>query len=62
MAKKNEEEHRKWERVYENEDTISIWRYDSKISSVNPYQVEIKYKKPPVPRVGVKRTKLGGEK
>jgi hypothetical protein len=61
MAKKQEEEHRKWERVYEDEDTISTWKYDSKISMVNPYQVEIKYKKPPVP-TGVKRTKLGGKK
>lgn len=62
MAKKNEEEHRKWERVYEDEDTISIWRYDSKISTINPYQVEIKYKKPPIPKSSVKRTKLGGKK
>lgn len=62
MSKKiNQEEHKKWERIYENEDTISIWKYDSKISTVNPYQVEIKYKKPPITK-GVKRTKLGGKK
>lgn len=62
MAKKQGEEHRKWERVYEDEETISIWKYDSKVSMVNPVSVEIKYKKPPVPTGGVKRTKLGGKK
>jgi hypothetical protein len=47
MAKKTnikEVEHRKWERIYEDEDSISIWRYDSKKSLINPYEVEIKYK------------------
>lgn len=47
MAKKTnlkEVEHKKWERVYEDEDSISIWKYDSKISLINPYEVEIKYK------------------
>ena len=47
MAKKTnlkEVEHRKWERVYEDEDSISIWRYDSKKSLINPCEVEIKYK------------------
>lgn len=58
MAKKQEEEHRKWERVYEDDETISIWKYDSKISKINPYQVEIKYKVLPTQK-GVKRTKLG---
>ena len=47
MAKKvnpKEVEHRKWERVYEDEDHISIWRYDTKKSLINPCEVEIKYK------------------
>ena len=47
MAKKTnlkEVEHRKWERVYEDEDSISILRYDSKKSLINPCEVEIKYK------------------
>ena len=47
MTKKTnlkEVERRKWERVYEDEDSISIWRYDSKISLINPYEVETKYK------------------
>jgi hypothetical protein len=58
-SNKNEVEHKKWERVYEDDDTITIWKYDSKISMINPYQVEIKYKKPPVIN-GVKRTKISG--
>lgn len=41
---KNNIEHRKWERRYENDETISIWKYDSKKSMVNPYEVEIIYK------------------
>ena len=47
MAKKTnlkEVVHRKWERVYEDEDSISIWKYDSKKSLINPDEVEIKYK------------------
>ena len=47
MAKKTnlkEVVHRKWERVYEDEDSISIWKYYSKKSLINPYEVEIKYK------------------
>jgi hypothetical protein len=45
MSKKKEEiQHRKWEHRYEDENTISIWRYDSKKSMINPYEVEIKYK------------------
>ena len=56
---KNDIEPKKWERIYEDEDTISIWKYNSKISMINPYEVEIKYKKPPVTN-GVKRTKLSG--
>ena len=43
---KNDIEPKKWERIYEDEDTISIWKYNSKISMINPYEVEIKYKKP----------------
>ena len=40
MSKKTnlkEVERRKWEKVYEDEDSISIWKYDSKISLINPY-------------------------
>jgi len=42
---KTSEHQKKWERIYESEETISIWKYDSEISMTNPYEVEIKYKK-----------------
>jgi hypothetical protein len=42
---KSSEPPKKWERIYESEETISIWKYDSEISMINPYEVEIKYKK-----------------
>ena len=45
VNKKTENEHKKWERIFEDEYSISIWRYDSKKSLINPYEVEIKYKK-----------------
>ena len=35
----------KWEVVYEDEDSISIWRYNSKITTAGPVEVEHKYKK-----------------
>ncbi len=47
MIKKNtnsKEDSKKWERFHEYEDAIVIWRYDSKISQINPYEVEVKYK------------------
>jgi len=47
MAKKiikPEIEHKKWEVRYETDGEISIWRYDSKNSMVNPTEVEILYK------------------
>ena len=50
--------HRKWETVYEDEYTISIWKYDSRKSNVNPYEVEIKHKKEVevVPKTRKKKT------
>lgn len=42
---KSKVEHRKWERIYEDEFTISVWKYDSRKSEINPYEVETKYKK-----------------
>jgi hypothetical protein len=45
MSKKvRKETPEKWERIFESEEAISIWKYDSKISRINPYEVEIKYK------------------
>ena len=35
----------KWEVVYEDEHSISIWRYDSKITKNGPVSVEQKYKR-----------------
>lgn len=61
MKKKSSEskiEHRKWERVYEDEYTISIWKYDSRKSTINPYEVEIKYKKDPDPKPKTRKKRL----
>jgi hypothetical protein len=56
MSKKKENiDHKKWERVFEDDETIITFKYDSKKSMVNPCEVEIKYK---VERKGVKRTKI----
>ena len=35
----------KWEVVYEDEDSISIWKYNSKITIAGPVEVEYKYKR-----------------
>jgi len=35
----------KWEVVYEDEDSISIWIYNSKITTAGPVEVEYKWKK-----------------
>ena len=35
----------KWEVVYEDEDCISIWRYNSKITISGPVEVEYKWKR-----------------
>ena len=45
VIKKVEEVHKKCERTFEDEYSISIWKYDSKKSMINPYEVEIKQKK-----------------
>ena len=42
---KKQEKPTKFERVYEDEDTISIWKYDLTKSTTGPFEVEIKYKK-----------------
>lgn len=56
MSKKTQQiEHKKWERVFEDEESIITFKYDSKRSMFNPYEVDIKYKK--IERKGVKRTK-----
>ena len=43
--KKKPTEVKKFERIYQNEDSISIWRYDTSKTTTGPYEVEIKYNK-----------------
>lgn len=47
MVKKDTITHEKWEVVYEDDFTISTWKYNSKISRINPVEVSIKYKNEP---------------
>jgi hypothetical protein len=42
---KKEEKPTKFERVYEDEDTITIWKYDLNRTTTGPVEVEIKYKR-----------------
>jgi hypothetical protein len=49
----------KWEHVYEDEETIAIWKYNSKITTAGPVEVEIKYKKGYVAPKPVKKKTLG---
>lgn len=34
----------KWEVKYEDDYSICVWKYNSKISMVNPYETTIEYK------------------
>lgn len=45
FEKKPEPKPIKWEVVYEDEDCISIWKYNSKITQYGPVEVEYKYKR-----------------
>ena len=45
FEKKPEPKPIKWEVVYEDEDCISIWRYNSKKNPNGPVEVENKYKR-----------------
>jgi hypothetical protein len=56
---KSTEKPTKFERVYEDEETISIWKYDLKISTSGPIEVEIKYKKGYVHPLDKKKKTLG---
>ena len=39
------EKNTKREVIYEDDETTTIWKYDSSISTFGPVEVEIKYKK-----------------
>ena len=65
MASQSNSKPTKWEIKFEDEETISIWKYDSSVTTFGPVQVEIKYKpgyKPPVPqRKPVEVPEVGGD-
>jgi hypothetical protein len=56
---KSTEKPTKWEHVYEDEETITIWKYNSKVTTAGPVEVEIKYKKGYVAPKPVKKKTLG---
>ena len=43
--KKKPIESKKYERIYEDDDSISVWKYDTSKTITGPYEVEIKHKK-----------------
>lgn len=45
IEKKHEPKPTKWEVVYEDDECISIWRYNSKITTKGPVEVEYKWKR-----------------
>jgi hypothetical protein len=49
----------KWEVVYEDDDCISIWKYNSKITTAGPVEVEHKYKRGYVHPMEKKKKTLG---
>lgn len=49
----------KWEVVYEDDECISIWKYNSKITTNGPVEVEHKYKKGYTHPLDVKKKTLG---
>lgn len=44
IKKPSEPKTGKWEVKYEDEYTISVWKYNSKISTTNPYETTVQYK------------------
>lgn len=45
FEKKPEPKPTKYQYVFEDEDCISIWKYNTKISTSGPIEVEYKYKR-----------------
>jgi hypothetical protein len=61
-GKLHEEKPIKFERVYEDEESISIWRYNLKKNPYGPVEVEYKWKKGFNPwNVGVRKKKTIGD-
>ena len=59
VNQKEAEKPTKWEVVYEDEECISIWKYNSKITIAGPVEVEIKYKRGYVHPLDRKKKTLG---
>ena len=49
----------KWEVIYEDDESISIWKYNSKITTAGPVEVEHKYKRGYVHPMEKKKKTLG---
>jgi hypothetical protein len=49
----------KWEVVFEDEECISIWKYNSRITTAGPVEVEHKYKRGYVHPMEKKKKTLG---
>jgi hypothetical protein len=49
----------KWEVIYEDEECISVWKYNSKITTLGPVEVEHKYKRGCVHPIDKKKKTLG---
>lgn len=45
IGNKNDSKAHKWEVIYEDDDCTSIWKYNTKITSFGPVEVEYKYKR-----------------
>lgn len=58
FEKKPEPKPTKWEVKYEDDECISIWKYDSKKTTFGPVEVEYKYKRGYV-HPGSKKKTLG---
>jgi hypothetical protein len=49
----------KWEVTFQDDETITVWRFNSEKTSKGPYEVEVKYKKGYVHPSEVKKKTLG---
>jgi hypothetical protein len=56
---KQTEKPTKWEVVFEDEECTSIWKYNSKITTAGPVEVEHKYKRGYVHPMEKKKKTLG---